>query len=462
MARLSIGDVLKATGGEPIGDPPAVLTGVSIDSRTVEPGELFIPLRGERADGHEFIAHAMERGAGASLVEEGQRDRWQSLGGPLVVVKDALVALHELAAYWRASLRARVIGITGSNGKTTTKDMLAAILSRMGSTRKSPGNFNNHIGLPLTLLQADAHRDYVVLEMGMRGLGEIRELSSIARPCAGIVTNVGQVHLELLGSLDNVARAKGELVEALGPQGIAVLNADDGRVAAMGASHSGRTVFYGLDSGDLRAKGIQEGPRAISFTLYGPLLPHEVQVAVGMPGRHNVYNALAAAACAASLGADAEAIAEGLEDFQPTEMRLQVEELPNGATVLNDAYNASPASMRAALATLKNLAEGFKIAVLGDMLELGPEAPELHRDVGKLAADIVDYLIVVGPLGAEIAQGARMAGLPDDQIAVCLDNRSVLAELAGILRPGATVLVKGSRGMHLEEVVAGLREGLVP
>ena len=209
MARLSIGDVLKATGGEPIGDPPAVLTGVSIDSRTVEPGELFIPLRGERADGHEFIAHAMERGAGVSLVEEGQRDRWQSLGGPLVVVKDALVALHELAAYWRASLRARVIGITGSNGKTTTKDMLAAILSRMGSTLKSPGNFNNHIGLPLTLLQADAHRDYVVLEMGMRGLGEIRELSSIARPCAGIVTNVGQVHLELLGSLDNVARAKG-------------------------------------------------------------------------------------------------------------------------------------------------------------------------------------------------------------------------------------------------------------
>lgn len=462
MARLSIEDVLKATGGELIGDPPSSLTGVSIDSRKIKPGELFIPLRGERTDGHEFIPHAMERGAGASLVEEDQLERWQGLGGPLVVVKDALIALQELAAYRRESLRARVIGITGSNGKTTTKDMLAAILSRMGPTLKSPGNFNNQIGLPLTLLGADDRHDYVVLEMGMRGLGEIRELTSIARPCAGIVTNVGQVHLELLGSLDNVARAKGELIEALGPEGIAVLNADDERVAAMGATHRGRTVFYGLAGGDLRAKEINEGPRTLRFTLYGPLLSHDVEAAIPMPGRHNVYNALAAAACAAALGADSAAIAEGLGSFEPTAMRLQIEELSCGATVLNDAYNASPASMRAALATLENLAEGFKIAVLGDMLELGPEAVQLHRDVGRLAAGIVDYLVVVGPLGAEIAQGARMAGLPDDQIAVCQDNGAALAELTGILRPGATVLVKGSRGMRLEEVVAGLRKGLVP
>ncbi|MGI6034920.1 MAG: UDP-N-acetylmuramoyl-tripeptide--D-alanyl-D-alanine ligase [Limnochordia bacterium] len=462
MARLSIEDVLKATGGELVGEHPAPLTGVSIDSRETEPGQLFIPLRGERTDGHEFIAHAMEGGAGASLVEEGQRERWQGLGRPLVVVKDALTALQDLAAYWRGGLGARVIGITGSNGKTTTKDMLAAILSRMGSTLKSPGNYNNEIGLPLTLLQADAQHDYVVLEMGMRGLGEIRHLTSIARPCVGVVTNVGQVHLELLGSLENIARAKGELVEALGAKGIAVLNADDQRVAAMGANHQGRIVCYGVGGGDVRAREIKEGPRALGFTLYGTPFPHDVKVSVGIPGRHNVHNALAAAACAAALGADPEAITAGLASFEPTEMRLQIEELPCGATVLNDAYNASPASMQAALETLRNLAAGFKIAVLGDMLELGPQTVQLHRAVGKTAAAIVDYLVVVGPLGAEIAQGALSAGLSNKQVAICSDNRAVLEQVASILRPGVTVLVKGSRGMRLEEIVEGLRKGLVP
>jgi UDP-N-acetylmuramoyl-tripeptide--D-alanyl-D-alanine ligase len=417
---------------------------------------LFIPLVGERFDGHRFLAGALAAGAAGALVAvpAGQPVAARlaevglaQAGAFLVAVPDTLAALQRLAAYYRRRFTLPVVGVTGSVGKTSTKDLIAAVLRTRWRTVATRGNYNNEIGLPLTVFTLEAGTQAACFELGMRGFGQIRELAAIVQPTVGVVTNVGETHLELLGSRENIARAKAELVEALPVDGVAVLNADDPRVAAMAARTRARVVRYGLlPPGEL--------PEARGFTAVTGGQRFSVDLAV--PGVHNVANALAAAAVGLALGLDPAAVAQGLAQARLTEMRLQPERGLGGYLVINDAYNASPASVRAALATLlESRTGGEAVAVLGDMLELGEGSAEAHRQVGAHAAALgVDRLLGVGPLSEHTVAGARAAGLRRAES--CRTTAEAALVLAETLRPEDVVLVKGSRGMHMEEIVRQL------
>ncbi|HEY8416928.1 MAG TPA: UDP-N-acetylmuramoyl-tripeptide--D-alanyl-D-alanine ligase [Limnochordales bacterium] len=465
MEPLPVEAIARAAGGAlAAGDPKAMVRGVSTDSRTLRPGELFVPLVGERFDGHDFLGDAVARGAAAVLVREG-RALPALAGAAVITVDDPLAALHRLARWHRERLGARVVAVTGSNGKTTTKDMAAAILSVRWSTRKSRGNYNNEVGLPLAILGAPAGTEVLVLEMGMRGQGQIRQLADVAQPHVGVVTNVGPVHLELLGSLEAIARAKRELVEALPADGWAVLNADDPQVRGMAAHCAGRVLRYGLDSGaDLRASDvISRGLAGVEFTLHWQ--GRSVQVTVPAPGRHHVYNALAAAGAALALGCDLDAVVRGLLAFplHASAMRLEVRERPDGLRVINDAYNASPASMQAALALLAEVEAERRLAVLGDMLELGPLSDAAHREVGRRAAAAgVDHLVAVGRWAETVCAAAVDAGLPPERAEALPDAQAAAARVAALVRPGDVVLVKASRGLKLERVAEALLAGEAP
>lgn len=480
MERLRLEELLGATRGELVqGEMGNGFAGVSCDSRTVQPGELFVPLAGERVDGHRFIDVALAAGAAGFLFARGEGTLWErltdlSLAWPLqvgerypfaVAVDDPLAALQRLAAYYRGRFLIPVVGVTGSVGKTTTKDLLAAVLSTRWRTVVTQGNYNNELGLPLTVFRLDRTTEAACFELGMRGLGQIEALAAIVRPTVGVVTNVGETHLELLGSRERIAQAKGELIEALPPDGVAVLNADDPRVAAMAPRSRAQVRFYGVRASgepetarrlDVAATGVASaGVRGVRFTLEagGETRP----VALPVPGVHNVANALAAAAAGLALGLTLEEVVLGLSQARLTAMRLQVERGPQGCLVINDAYNASPASVKSALGLLLESQEGGQtVAVLGDMLELGEISQEAHREIGRSAAALgVDRLLGVGPLSRFTVEGARQAGLA--QAEAYESNAAALAAL-GRLGPGDVVLVKGSRGMHMEEVIRGLLE----
>jgi UDP-N-acetylmuramoyl-tripeptide--D-alanyl-D-alanine ligase len=379
----------------------------------------------------------------------------------VIVVPDSLRALGDLAAYHRRRMPARVIGITGSNGKTTTKEMTAAIAAERWRVLRSEGNLNNLVGLPLTLLGLEPGDEVAVVEMGMSHAGEIRRLAAIAAPQVGVVTNVGPVHLEGVGDLAGVAAAKGEILEGIAPGGTAVLNADDPATPAMAARWSGRLLSFGLGAtADVRAEGIETAPHGTDFTL---VLADGGRARVRLPwiGEHNVRNALAAAAAARCLGADGAQIRAGLEKARPAAMRFEIGTIPPGVTVVNDAYNANPASMRAALAALSRLpGAGRRALVLGDMLELGAAAPAEHRELGRAAAAAAPALLLaVGAFAAEVAGGARAAGLSPSAIATAPDAEAAAALLAAWLRPGDLLLLKGSRGVRLERVLERLRAG---
>ncbi|MGE5508267.1 MAG: UDP-N-acetylmuramoyl-tripeptide--D-alanyl-D-alanine ligase [Chitinophagales bacterium] len=480
MERLSLEELLEATGGEMVqGALGNGFTGVCCDSRTVRPGELFVPLAGERVDGHRFIGAALAAGAAGFLFARGEGSLWERLTAlevpwpiqvgerhPFVVgVDDPLAALQRLAAFYRRRFRIPVVGVTGSVGKTTTKDLIAAVLGVRWRTVATQGNYNNELGLPLTVFRLDATTEAACFELGMRGLGQIAALAAIVQPTVGVVTNVGETHLELLGSKANIARAKGELVEALPGDGVAVLNADDPLVAGMAARCRGRVCFYGVrvpgaaPGGrelDVAAADVQSaGVHGMRFTLEAGGESAEVRLPV--PGRHNVSNAVAAAAAGLALGLSLPEVAWGLGQASLTAMRLQLERSPRGFLVINDAYNASPASVRSALALLVESREGGRVvAVLGDMLELGEISPAAHREVGRVAASLgVDRLLGVGPLSRFTVEGARESGLA--RADAYQSNAEALAALEG-LSQGDVVLVKGSRGMHMEEVVRGLLE----
>ncbi|MDI6870244.1 MAG: UDP-N-acetylmuramoyl-tripeptide--D-alanyl-D-alanine ligase [Bacillota bacterium] len=480
MDSLTVRELLEATGGVLVrGKAVDRFTGVSTDSRTLQPGDLFVPLEGERFDGHRFIDRALAAGASGFLlrlerdrgVEERLAEvgaiRLESAGGsePFIVgVEDTLVALHHLAAFYRRRFAFPVVGVTGSVGKTTTKDLVAAVLETRWRTVATRGNLNNEIGLPLTVFRLDRTTEAACFELGMRGLGQIRQLAEIVRPTVGVVTNVGETHLELLGSRENIARAKAELIEALPPDGVAVLNADDPRVAAMERLSRAPVVRYGLlepgeRPGDRRLdvagdKVESFGVRGVRFTLLAGRRQQEISLSV--PGVHNARNALAAAAVGLALGLALKEVALGLGRARLTEMRLQVGRGREGFLLINDAYNASPASVRAALDLLvESRAGGETVAVLGDMLELGGGAEEAHRRVGEYAATRgVDRLLGVGPLSALTVQGARAAGL--SRAEAYATTAAAAAALAGTLRPSDVVLVKGSRAMHMEEIVREL------
>lgn len=438
------------------GRPDALVDSVVTDSRAARPGSLFVALTGQRFDGHDFVAEAFAKGAAAAMVRAGA-----ALPAPLpdgagiIQVSDTLEGLQRLAAAQRKRLRARVIGVTGSVGKTTTKDMIAAIARTRGRVAATRGNFNNEIGLPLTVLDADATTDTLVVEMGMRAPGEIRALARVARPHVGVVTNVGPVHLERLGSLENIALAKQELIEELPSDGVAVLNGDDGLVRGMAARAPGAVLFFGFGvDNDVRAEDVEPlGERGTRFTLYFRNV--RLPVSLPVPGRHHVVNALAAAAAAFACGWEAADVVAGLAavDRQRSAMRTELMVTPEGIRLINDAYNASPASMAAALELLTSLPGRRKVAVLGDMLELGPLADPAHAEVGEdVARRGVQLLIAVGRYAARMAEAARRAGMPGDAVRVCRDADEAADVVERCVAPGDVVLIKASRGLRLERV----------
>lgn len=453
MIRFDVRTVATVTGGQILHNGADVtIHGFSTDSRTLQPGDLFIPLRGERFDGHDYLAQAVRHGAAASLSEEVV----VGLNIPVVQVHDTLKALGDLANAVRFRFAGPVIGVTGTSGKTTTKEMLAAILARRGPGLKSAGNFNNLIGVPLTLFGLLPEHQWAVIEMGMSARGEIARLAQIAAPQVGVITNVGAGHLQQLGGISGVARAKGELFIHLPPGGTAIVNADDPQINQLPLANGVRRVLFGFaPEAQVRATDVVAIDGVVSFTLQLP--DAEVAVHLPVPGRHNVQNAMAAAAAAWILDVPAADIAAGLAEFKPCPGRMELIELPGDLLLLEDSYNANPLSMRAALDALYDLGRpGRRVAVLGDMLELGPTAADLHREVGTLVAERADWLFTLGELAREIATGAADHGLPGERIVSADSVEKLLERLRPVLQPGDRVLIKGSRGMRMERISAQL------
>ncbi|MDP9428588.1 MAG: UDP-N-acetylmuramoyl-tripeptide--D-alanyl-D-alanine ligase [Actinomycetota bacterium] len=460
MIELSLTQVAEAVGGELTVAPTGTVTGkVTVDSRAVAPGDLFVAVPGERVDGHDFLAAAAAAGAVAALTTRPDGAL------PCVVVDEPVAALGRLAAavHTRLAGGLRTVGITGSSGKTSTKDLLGQVLATVGATVSPPGSYNNDIGLPLTVLDADEDTRFLVLEMGSRGPGHIARLCRVARPDVGVVLNVGSAHLGEFGSADGIAVAKGELVEALPEGGTAVLNADDPRVIGMAPRTRARVVTTGRAAdADVRAEDVtlDEAGRA-GFTLVTGGARAVVRLRV--VGEHQVANALSAAGAALAAGMAPEAVADALSAAEPrSRWRMEVVRRDDGVTVVNDAYNANPESMRAALAALAGLPARRRVAVLGAMAELGPGAAAEHERLGRDAvAAGVDLVVAVGPDAVGIADGALAAGAREDEGtdrgAVRVPDRAAARELlTEVLVPGDVVLVKASRSYGLEVLAADL------
>ena len=453
----SVGQIAERCGGSLRGDGDVRVSGVSTDTRTLEPGELFVALPGENFDGHDHVGAAVERGAAALLVA-----REVDTKAPCIRVEDSVRALGRFAAYERQVFSGPVIAITGSNGKTTTKELCADVLEAGGArVRRSPGNLNNHIGLPLSILGLRPGDDVLVVELGMNHPGEIDELARIADPDVGAITQVAPAHLGPMGSIEAIARAKGELLDRLRPAGTAVLNADDARVMSQRERFAGSALLFGFGAdADVRASAVDAAQSKTSFRLDTP--EGNAQIAFALPGCHLVQDALCAAACALASGGIAEnpleAIRAGLEGFKGLPGRTWLAELPGGVRLFDDSYNANPHSVSAALRALSQLrGDGRSIAVLGDMGELGEEGASLHAEIGRQAAEGgVDALLGVGALSKHTVDAARDAGLRLAEHAG--DVGEGVRILRGWLRPGDVVLVKGSRSMRMERISAALGE----
>jgi UDP-N-acetylmuramoyl-tripeptide--D-alanyl-D-alanine ligase len=463
---LSLAQIARVTGGQLChGDPDAVVSGeVVIDSRRVGPGGLFAAVAGERSDGHDFAAAAVAAGATAVLAT-------RPVTVPSVLVADVPAALAALARHVVDALPAvRIAGITGSSGKTSTKDLAAQLVERLGPTIAPAGSYNNEFGHPLTVLRADAATRYLVLELSARGIGHIAYLCRVAPPRYGVVLNVGHAHAGEFGGLDQVARAKGELAEALPADGVAILNADDPRVLAMAERTAARVVTF-TASPHTRAPRMPQPPvRAAdirldelgrpSFTLLTP--EGSAPVTLRLHGAHNVPNALAAAALARELGMDLDGIADGLgAAVARSRWRMEVHQRADGVTVINDAYNANPESVRAAIDALAHLAQGGRaFAILGHMAELGGTSRPSHEDIGEYAARIggsgLAGLIAVGEEAAPLLDGARRVRSWTGEALAAPDGAAALELLANRLKPSDVVLVKASRAAHLEGVAAAL------
>ena len=451
---LSLESVIEATGGRALTPPPAELAlgSVSIDSRTLAPGALFVAIRGPRFDGHDFLAEARARGARAALVE-------RELQAPpelvLVRVSDTTQALADLARHVRRSVAVPVVAVTGSVGKTTTKDMTAELLAGRGPVLKTEGNLNNQYGLPLTLLRLESRHTAAVLELGMSAPGEIRALAALAEPDVATITRIAPVHLEFFPSLDAIADAKAEILEGLRPGGTAVLNGDDPRQRAIGERFAGRKLWFGRDRRfEVSAEGWRGTAFGMRFDLRIEGRSHDV--ALPLAGPHFVENFLAAAAAAHLLGTPAEAIVEAALRLRPARHRGELLRLGDGVLVLDDSYNSSPTALEAAVVALGLVPGLRRIAVVGDMLELGPAGEELHREAGRSLAGRVDLLVGIGPLAREVVLGARQAGFAGQTLHFA-DAASAAPAVASLVAPGDAVLVKASRGLRLEQVVEALR-----
>ncbi|MCI2105908.1 MAG: UDP-N-acetylmuramoyl-tripeptide--D-alanyl-D-alanine ligase [Intestinimonas sp.] len=458
MEPITVREIIDAVGGKLLsGDGllDMTVTHVFTDSRKPDLGALFIPLTGEQFDGHAFIADALQAGAAGCFTA---RERDSYLPGKFYIkVGSTLKALRDLARFYKQRFHIPFIAITGSVGKTTTKDMVAAVLGEKFKVLKTEGNFNNEIGLPLTLLHLDKTHQICVLEMGMNHFGEIDYLSSIAEPDVAILTNIGDAHIENLGSRENILKAKCEIFAHLNPNGLVVLNGDDPMLAPLAKQLSFRTVKCGLGAeNSYRASAVEtDSTGFIRCDVTGPegTLPVEIRAL----GSHMIYPTLIAAAVAEHFGMTGEEIARGVLQFAPTRMRMNIVRRGNGITILDDAYNANPQSMRAAVEVLAQTNDGYKIAVLGDMFELGPFAPTLHASVGTcVAKGGINCLIAVGELAHHIYNAALEEGV--EKTYWCATKEEAMPVLEEELCPNATVLVKASRGMAFENLVAYLKQ----
>lgn len=465
MFGLTMERIERIVKGRLSGGQGIMPSGAALDTRNIQAGELFFALKGENSDGHDYLQAARDKKAAGAVVSRCP-NAFRDDSFPLLYVEEVEKALRDLAAAMRKASGVKIAAVTGSVGKTSTKDMLRSILSRKGPALANKGNYNNELGLPLTLLALQEEHEYAVLEMGMRGLGEIDYLSRIAKPDYGVITNIGYTHLELLGSRERIAQAKAELFRHIPPQGGIALCAKDRDILKPWLSDLKCTpCWVGLDSScDVWAEDIleywqeDEGKGGIAFKIYyrGKQV---CNVELPVLGRHNVINALLAAALAVQMGLSWQDVACGLKELEMTAMRLDLKRVEGlDVIIIDDAYNANPASVVSALEAMKSLpVSGKEIAVLGDMYELGAYETEGHLQVGKALAKLdVSFLLTVGKLAETIAQGAKIGGMPEERIRAYRSNQEALAGIKEILEPEDVVLVKGSRGMKMEEIVAGI------
>ena len=420
----------------------AHITGWSVDSRSVAAGDLFFALRGPNHDGNAYVEQALSKGAAAAVADTSKPAE------RVLVVPDSLAALQKVAAWARNRWGGDVVGVTGSAGKTTTKDVIATMLSVRMTTGKTAGNFNNHVGVPLSILRLPAGARVAVLEIGMNHAGEIRDLSAIARPRIGVVTNVGQAHMEAFDSIEGIAAAKRELIEALPPDGIAVLNADDPLVARFGEVHAGKTITFGLSAGaDVRAENVEYTREGVRFLMRG------VWFESSLLGRHSVLNLLAGLAVAGIYGIQPEELAGVAREFKPGSMRGE-RFLHDGILILNDCYNSNPDAARAMIGVLRDTPGKRRIAVLGEMLELGRWAESLHRDVGSYVANCgIDVLVGIRGAASKLVDAAKEAGQAVDAAFFFPEPTAAGDYLRQIAREGDVILFKGSRGTHVEQAL---------
>jgi UDP-N-acetylmuramoyl-tripeptide--D-alanyl-D-alanine ligase len=462
--QWTVNEILKATGGDLLcGDNEKRFAAVSIDSRNISVDDVYVAIVGDVHDGHSFINNVLEQGISGLVVNSQQTKdlpiaKWRVQNVACVAVADTTRALGDLAAFHRSRMDVAVVAITGSNGKTTTRQMTAEVVAQKFNTLSTVGNYNNQIGVPLTLLRLMPEHAWAVIELGTNSPGEIARLAKICSPDIGVITNIGPAHLEGLGSLDGVMREKGQLIEHLKAGGKAVLNADDRRVYKIATQTQKEVLLFGQSkNARIRATAVKEKPSGISFNLD---LPKEsLDVALKVPGQFMVINALAAAAVGHLLGLSAGDIKTGLEKFEPAWGRMNILHTANGIHIIDDTYNANPDSMRAAITTLKSLrANNRSILVAGDMLELGAQTESLHRQVGAWAAAAgINQLWVTGNFAASVIAGAKEAGMKDVHM-FSGSQEKILVELHKALKPGDWILVKGSRGARMDVVVKELKQ----
>jgi len=462
---LTIDEVLKVTGGKLLqGEGDSSFQGISTDSRTVAEGELFVALKGPHFDGHHFASEAFRKKAGGVLIEEGKVGdiRWNGDRSKAVIaVGDTLFALGNIAQSWRRKYDTPLVALTGSNGKTTTKEMIAACLETTFPILKTKGNLNNLIGVPLTLLALTEKERIVVLEMGMNVPGEIGRLAQIAEPDVGLVTNIQAVHLEGMGSLERLKEEKGELFRRMRRDGTIVVNQDDPRVVDLGRDYPGQKITFGIEHpADVMAKEIRlHGAQGTSFTLI--VEGEALQIRLRLLGRHFIPNALAAMAVACLFGVEVDRAREALENFLPFAMRMEVVPLKGGGTLINDAYNANPHSTGVALETLAEVkGTGRAIAVLGDMLELGSFTSEAHEQIGRKVCDLsIDFLLAMGDEAPVVVESAIRRGFPMERAKIVESHSEAVSLLMQMIRNGDWVLIKGSRRMAMEKIIERLAEG---
>ena len=484
MLKIRLDELLEVVDGKLLTEvgarhavPLPSLKGISIDSRTLSKGNIFFAIKGENLDGHNFVPQAIEKGASLVVIAESKAGDFTQIAldsVPFILVSDTKKALQKLALWYRKKFSPKVIAVTGTNGKTTTKDMIACVLAEKYKVLKSPKSYNNQIGLPLTLFQLNPKIEVLTVELGTTNLGEIANLTQIALPHVGVITNIGPAHLETFGSLERIAKAKFELLDEMSFDGVSVLNIDDKVIQKRGKKEKRKILTYALENGaDYQATDIKfsddgfvgfsvNSSRTSTTAFVGayrntPLQQFPIQLK--LLGEHNVYNALAAFVCGELLGVEREKIREALEEYSPSELRMELVQI-GGIRIINDAYNANPVSMKNALLTLDRMEnKGRKIAVLGDMLELGEKEIDFHKEIGSFVAQSkVDLLLTVGELSNLIASQALNSRMDNKNIISFHNNSDLSSYLKENLVDGDLILFKGSRKMKLEEVVTDLKK----